>query len=153
MFFFAHFRYTLTAFRFSRGTSNLHARGRILSSAPSPDNHPAIQISRTARARTVGFLHSLGFKCALAVLFLRFSDLHEMLASLTHTSAYLLYVFAPLAILAVIVSGRLSRVFRERPAQFWLAFVVWMVLAVPLSSWKGGSFTHVLSYIKSNFIL
>lgn len=76
-----------------------------------------------------------------------------MIASLTNTSAYLLYVFAPLAILAVIVSGRLGRVFRERPAQFWLAFVVWMVLAVPQSSWIGGSFTHVQSYIKSNFIL
>lgn len=76
-----------------------------------------------------------------------------MLAILTNTNAYLLYVFAPLAIVAVIFSGRLTRVFRERPAQFWLAFVVWMVLAVPLSSWKGGSFSHVLSYVKSNFIL
>ena len=28
-----------------------------------------------------------------------------------------------------------------------------MILAVPLSSWRGGSFTHVLSYVKSNFIL
>ena len=104
-------------------------------------------------ARSTGLLHSVGFKCALALFFLRFSDLHEMLASLTNTSAYLLYVFAPLAILAVIFSGRVARVFRERPAQFWLAFVVWMILAVPLSSWRGGSFTHVLSYVKSNFIL
>jgi len=76
-----------------------------------------------------------------------------MLASLTNTSAYLLYVFAPLAILAVIFSVSVRRVFRERPAQFWLGFVVWMILAVPLSSWKGGSFTHVQSYVKSNFIL
>jgi O-antigen ligase len=104
-------------------------------------------------AHSRGLLYSLGFKCALVLVFIRFSDVHEILAYLTHSSAYLLYFFAPLALLAVIFSGGLRRVFRETPPKFWLAFVVWMFLAVPFSSWKGGSFVHGITYVKTDFIM
>ena len=93
------------------------------------------------------------FTCALMLVFLRFSLLHETITFLTGRNTYLLYIFAPIALFGVIASNGLQRVFRAWPARFWLAFVICMILAVPFSSWRGGSAALVLSYIRTNFIM
>lgn len=107
----------------------------------------------TAPSSVRGALQSIGFNCALGYIFLRFSDLHEMIAAVSHVDTYLLYLFAPVALLAVILSGRLPYVFRQATARFWLGFAVWVTLAVPFSTWRGGSFAAVTSYLKVNFIM
>ena len=76
------------------------------------------------------------FTCALILVFLRFSLLHETITFLTGRNTYLLYIFAPVALFGVVASNGLQRVFRAWPAKFWLGFVICMVLAVPFSSWK-----------------
>src|SRR6202790_3058928 len=113
---------------------------------------PDLKPNTLKPARSRGLLHSVGFKCALVLIFLRFSDLHEIFAFLTHLSTYVLYFFAPIALLAIVFSGGLRRIFREKPPKFWLGFAVWMLLAVPFSSWRGGSLAHVVSYIKTDLI-
>ncbi len=94
---------------------------------------------------------AIAFYCALALIFLRFSFLHETITSLTGTNTYLLYVFGPPALLGVFASGGLQRVFGERPGKFWLGSLLWMAVAVPFSSWVGGSATHWFFYLKTNF--
>jgi hypothetical protein len=98
-------------------------------------------------------MRSFAFKCALVLVFLRFSFLSETILYLTGVNTYVLYLFGPPALLGVVASGGLKRTFRYTPARFWLAFIVYMVLAVPFSSWRGDSIMVVQSYIRTNFIM
>jgi O-antigen ligase len=98
-------------------------------------------------------MRSFAFKCALVLVFLRFSFLHETVAYLTGIHTYVLYIFGPPALIGVLASGGLKRTFRYAPAKFWLAFAVYMVLAVPFSSWRGDSLTVAQSYIRTDFIM
>ena len=98
-------------------------------------------------------IRSLGFKCAVALVFVRFSALPEVIAFITGVNTYIIYLFGPIVILALIFSGGLRRTFQERAAKFWLCFALWMIVAVPFSSWKGGSLSDVTSYLKAYFIM
>jgi O-antigen ligase len=98
-------------------------------------------------------MRSFAFKCALVLVFLRFSFLSETILYFTGVNTYVLYLFGPPALLGVVASGGLKRTFRYTPAKFWLAFIVYMVLAVPFSSWRGDSIMVVQSYIRTNFIM
>ena len=111
-----------------------------------PEISQAPRISR-------GRIPSVGFICALVLIFLRFSALPEVIGSITGVRTYLPYLFGPIAVLAVIVSGGMRRVFQENTARFWLLFAVWMILAVPFSTWRGDSIQHVAGYLKADFIL
>lgn len=114
---------------------------------------PVLPNINSRSTESKGLTQSIGFKSALVLVFLRFSNLHEMLSFITGKNNYLPYVFGPAAVLAAISSGRLRYIFRERPPKFWLRFAGWMLIAVPFSSWKGGSFTAVIAYIKTDFIM
>lgn len=92
----------------------------------------------------------LVFCFALAALFVRFGVLPEVIAYVTGVNTYLLYVTALPAIVAILLSGGLRRVLRQRAPYFWLAFFGWMVLAVPFSFWPGGSAHLVLDYVRTN---
>jgi O-antigen ligase len=98
-------------------------------------------------------MRSFAFKCALVLVFLRFSFLPETILLFTGINTYVLYIFGPPALLGVVASGGLKRTFRYPPARFWLAFIVYMVLAVPFSSWRGDSVMVVQSYLRTNFIM
>jgi len=71
----------------------------------------------------------------------------------TGIHTYLLYIFAPPAFLAVVASSGLKRAFYYTPSRFWLGYVVWMILAIPFSSWRGDSLAVVLSYLRTDFIM
>jgi O-antigen ligase len=117
-------------------------------------NHEAVARNCARRSKPVkGPVPMFCFGCALALVFLRFSFLHETLAALTGVNSYLLYVFGPLALLGIVSSGGIGRTLRQTPALFWLGFVVWMVLAIPFSSWRGGSFTHVVTYVRTDAVM
>lgn len=93
------------------------------------------------------------FTCAIVLVFLRFSFLPETIEYFTGIHTYLLYVFGPPALVGVVAFGGLKRTFRYAPAQYWLAFLVWMVLAVPFSSWRGDSFALAQTYVRTDFIM
>ena len=98
-------------------------------------------------------MRSYAFTCALALVFLRFSYLPETITYITGTNTYVLYIFGPLALIGVVAFGGLKRTFRYTPARLWLAFLVCLVLAVPFSSWRGGSFRLAESYLRTDFIM
>jgi len=93
------------------------------------------------------------FKCAVVLVFLRFSAFPEVIASITGVQTHVIYLFGPVAVLTAIASGSLRRVFRQGIAKFWLLFAVWMILGVPFSSWKGDSYSLVVNYLKADFVL
>ncbi|HEY9140535.1 MAG TPA: O-antigen ligase family protein [Bryobacteraceae bacterium] len=88
----------------------------------------------------------------LAALFLRLSVLPELIFYITHVNTYLLYLVGPLAIVSTLLKGGVQRTFQSRAAWYWLAFLVWMTLAVPFSSWPGGSVARVKSYTEFEVI-
>jgi hypothetical protein len=95
----------------------------------------------------------LAFFAGLATIFIRFGVLPELLYYFTGSNTYVLYLFAPLAILGCLFTGGLSRTFRARSAYLMCGFMVWMFLATPLSFWPGASANRVLTYSRTDFIL
>jgi O-Antigen ligase len=93
-------------------------------------------------------IRKLGFYISLGMIFLEFSRLHETLAFVSGINTFVLYLFAVPAIVAVAISGGLSRVLKEGSARFWLLFTSWMALAIPFSFWRGGSTTEVLVFVR-----
>jgi O-antigen ligase len=91
------------------------------------------------------------FYLALCLVFLRFSMLHEVLTYFTGRNTYILYVFGPPAILGMFLCGGVARTMRGRPAFYWVGFTLLLFLAVPFSSWPGGSVKTVLAFGRSDF--
>jgi O-antigen ligase len=89
---------------------------------------------------------------SLAVLFVRFTVLPEVVAYITGVDTYLLYVTAVPAIAACLLSGGLRRTFRLRAPYWWMAFFVWMVLATPFSFWPGGSARMLFDYVRTDLV-
>lgn len=106
----------------------------------------ASQPAVTESSESQNPLRKLAFYASLGFLFLRITTLSELLLYYLHINFYLLYLFAPLAILGTITTGGLGRAFAQRASGYWLAFFVWMVLATPFSSWKGDSLALIMSY-------
>ena len=93
------------------------------------------------------------FYCALALIFLRVSFLHETVTFLTGVNTYVLYIFGPIAFVGILLDGGVQRTFREKIGKYWLGFAIWMALAVPFSSWVGGSFEHVIGYLRTDLCM
>src|ERR1035438_7384553 len=79
-------------------------------------------------------LRKCGFAMSLALVFLYFSMLHMTLFVVTGGTIKPLYIVGPLAIIGTVLGGGIPRAFRGRPTFYWVAFLAWMVLALPLSS-------------------
>jgi len=103
---------------------------------------PFEQSERDNPLRKIAFFAGLGF------IFLRLSILSELLIYATHLNFYLLYIFAPPAILGVLATGGIGRTLRSNAGKFWLAYFVWMIIGTPFSSWKGESTFLVLGYAR-----
>jgi len=97
-------------------------------------------------------IRRISFRFCLAALFLRLSVLPELIYYVTQHNTYLLYLVGPLAMLTTLLRGGIQRTFSARAAYYWLGFVVWMILATPFSSWRGGSAASVFSYLRVDVI-
>jgi len=95
-------------------------------------------------------LRRLAFYAALGLIFLRYSLLHEVIGYYAGTSTYILYLFAIPALLGVIGCGGVQRTLAAPQAKYWIAFVVWFLLAVPFSTWRGESTEYALLYLRTD---
>jgi O-antigen ligase len=91
--------------------------------------------------------------CVLALVFIRCSLVHEALTHQLGFNIYPLYFFGIPAIAGVFLTGGLRRVFQFRTAVYWTLFGLWLVPAAILSIWRGGSFTLVTDYLKTDLIM
>jgi O-antigen ligase len=114
---------------------------------PSPDVDPVLQATINDPARRTAF------KLALAVIFVRFSMIHMVMGKELGTSFYILYLLLIPALLGITVSGGLKRTLQGRPAWFWTAFVVWMGITVPFSTWMGHSASTFMVYLRAEYAM
>lgn len=93
------------------------------------------------------------FYFALALVFIRFSMIHQLLDYLLHVQLYLLYFVGAPVLVAILTTGGLRRTFKYRPAIYWTAFGLWLIPAALFSTWRGGSFGEVENYYRTEFIM
>lgn len=93
----------------------------------------------------------LALFAGLCLIVVRFSEFHQMTTHLTGVNFRLLYVFGLPALAGMAMSGGVRRTLQGRPASYWIGFLVCMGLAVPFSSWTGGSLGQFLSYAGKDF--
>jgi len=95
----------------------------------------------------------IGYYLGLAFIFLRFSMLHETLATLLHVNLYLALLTGFPAIILSIAGGGLKRACQSRGGKFLMAFLFFMAVAVPFSTWRGESVSIFTSYVRADFPL
>ena len=98
-------------------------------------------------------LRTVTFYMALALIFVRFSLLQEIQLYTMHFKAYLLYVFGIPAIMGVVLAGGLRRTLSARPAYYWTGYALWVLAAVPFSSWRGASVQFVWYFFRTDFMM
>jgi hypothetical protein len=87
------------------------------------------------------------------LLFLRVSMMNMVVSYLTHINFRLLYLFGLPALLSIFFVGGIRRTFEGRPAYYWTGFVICLIGAVPFSTWRGASFSLVLTYLRTDFVM
>lgn len=96
----------------------------------TPRNIVMAPLEETNPLQMAGFFLLQGF------VFLSCSRLSDLYLSPLH----LPLLFSTLALICMVMSGGLGRAMSTTPAKLLIAFTVWMIMILPLSSWKGGSF-------------
>lgn len=94
----------------------------------------------------------VAFYSGLGLLFLRVSLVQEWVSYFVGVNTYLLYLFAPTAILGAFTTGSIVRTLQAKAGWLWVAFFAWMILATPMSSWPGGSLGRIMNYGRVDFV-
>jgi O-antigen ligase len=97
-------------------------------------------------------LRKIGCVLTLITVFVRFTGIHEWIATYTGDT-YILYFLVPPALIAMLASGGLRRALQWNLARYWLGFAAWLVLGIPFSSYKTGSLLMVGGYLRTEFIM
>lgn len=126
-------------------------------SAPGDTSNAADNRNAPATAEEIRFqrnrangIRKLGAWCAAALIFVRFSAIHETIAHFLGHDIYLLYLLAIPGALAWVLSGAFRRTFPPGSSmRYWLVFTGLMLLATPFSFWIGGSVGIDLVYLKT----
>lgn len=95
----------------------------------------------------------IAFYLMLALVFLRCSQIHELIAYEVHFDPSLILIVGIPALLGLFVSKSAGRPFRFVQASLWVAFSLWMYLTIPFSVWKLGSLKVVGEYWRLNLTL
>jgi O-antigen ligase len=93
----------------------------------------------------------IAFRMAVGLVFILFSNIHQLLTYVLHVNLYLMYIFSVPTLLGVALAGGVQRTLRGRPAIYWTIFVVLLIVGVPFSSWRGGSVGLLVPYLKTVF--
>lgn len=94
---------------------------------------------------------NLGFVVLCAFLVSGF--ITEWLLRLTGSSAYIARALALLMPLVWIISPTRFRGLRHRIGVWWIAFLLWLVIDVPFSAWRGGSFALLANYVPRAYMV
>lgn len=81
-------------------------------------------------------LQMAGFFLLQGFIFLSCSRLSDLYLAPLH----LPLIFSTLGLICMLMSGGLRRALSTTPAKLLLAFTIWMIVILPFSTWKGGSF-------------
>ena len=96
-------------------------------------------------------LRRLGVWLMLAYGFVRFSFLSDIVSHMTDARPYLVMALGVPTMALMLISGGIRRTFRARPAYYMAGLMLWLILAVPFSFWKGGSIQVLLQAFETEF--
>jgi O-antigen ligase len=119
------------------------------------DSRTISEGTRTLR-RNLKSQHSLrerSFYFTLGLVFVRCSQLHEVITYQFHFNSLLLFILGIPALWGFIESNSIARTFRLTPGYLWLGFSLWLVITVPFSFWKSGALELVGDYWRTNVIV
>ncbi|HEX5423165.1 MAG TPA: O-antigen ligase family protein [Candidatus Acidoferrales bacterium] len=114
---------------------------------------PKAAAARNLEPKSGRSFQKWGFYAAIGLVFVRCSLLQEMLTYELHFDTYLVYALGIVAVVAILASGDLKRLFQVRAAYYWVAYAAWMILAVPFSIWKTNSFMLIMNYWRTNMVM
>ena len=100
-----------------------------------------------------GIASSVALAFTLTFVFLRFSFLHELIATKTGVDLHLLMIVGGLSVFAALATGNLFVALTNRICMAWFAFAGCMMLATITSIWRGGSFALFYPYLRTTLIL
>jgi len=123
------------------------ARVRFIGAVPA-----SLVTSESSQDRS-DVLRIVTFYMGLALVFVKFGMLHEIQTHVMGFKAYLLYIFGIPAGMGVLAAGGLRRTLTGRPAYYWIAFGVWMLICVPFSFWRGSSFGLVRMFFRDDLLI
>jgi O-antigen ligase len=98
----------------------------------------------------VNGVQKMGVSVLMVFVFLRFSLLHELLASKLHFDTYLLLISGALLVIFTFISGGIGRAIRHRAGPYWMAFSFLLIVATVFSTWRGGSMGIMSNFFKTN---
>jgi O-antigen ligase len=105
----------------------------------------------TPPEESVSALQSVGFYVILAYVFARFSLISEITSFGLGQNLYIIVIVGPLAALATALTGGIRRFLLAPPAYFLIAFMLWLVVDIPFSTWRGGSFALLKGAFMTDF--
>ena len=114
---------------------------------------PEMAMDEAFQAYVSNPTRQFAFKCTLIFLFFRFSFLHEFASSKLHFDTHILVVFGAISYFAAFLAGGLFDAFRERATWMWFGFGACMTLATATSTWRGGSFSLLMPYLRTTLPL
>lgn len=91
----------------------------------------------------------LGFYCLLLYLFLYLSRIMELVM----TSARLTMVLNLLFLFAAVLTMSILNIVKTKPGLFLIGFVLWTVVCLPFSVWRGGSVESVIQGSRSLLLM
>lgn len=116
-----------------------------------PKARPAAGLILQPPAADTGVGQALGFLVLCTYLMSGYANEFAMRA--LGVKAYVSTIVLPILPLALLLSGNLFRGFRDILGRLWMGFIVWLVLAVPFSVWRGGSVLLLRDYVARSWIL
>src|SRR5579884_1105561 len=79
---------------------------------------------------------------------------NDLTNHLFHTKAYLSNISELLLPFLLLASGAaFFRSLRTKEGKVWLFYMAWLIIDIPFSVWRGGSFNSILNYSFKNWIL
>jgi O-antigen ligase len=117
-------------------------------------HHPSLTVSSASTLASdagTGTVERIGFAAALAYVFVRFALLSDIGSYVLGFSPMLTYLTAPLALLAVAFTGGLELSVKSWPGRFFCLYLVWLIVATPLSVWPGGSVATLKTAFEADF--
>ncbi len=131
-----------------------------LSPAPAVEAPALTPAARSAAFRNVRVevegtnpLAKLGFIATIFYIFGVFSLSEELSISFFGVKPYLTTITGIVAFLAACFSGGLGNIMRFSPARLLLGFCLWMMIAIPFSTWRGGSMDTVSGYVTKSLVM
>jgi O-Antigen ligase len=98
-------------------------------------------------------LRKVAYYVALIYTFTVFAQLHQLVGMAVGFDTHMLIIIGVPMVLLVLMSEGVQRTVRWRAAQYWVAFSVWMIIALPFSIWKGASLWTVLAWLRVEVLI